>query len=139
MPENAGNKCVFILDEALPAGLAANTAAVLALTLGRMVESLVGPDVCDASGERHIGITTMTLPMLRADAQTLQTIRARAADSADILIVDFCDVAQRTKTYEDYTRQLAETPSDQLKYLGLALYGRRDSIAKLTGSLPLLR
>jgi hypothetical protein len=139
MSENAGNKCVFILDELLPAGLAANTAAVLALTLGRQVEALIGPDVFDGSGQRHVGITTITLPILRTTAEHLSQIRARAAASAEVLIVDFCDVAQRNKTYQDYIEQLAETPSNQITYLGLALYGGRASIAKLTGSLPLLR
>lgn len=139
MQENLGNKCVFVLDEALPAGLAANTAAVLALTLGSKVESLLGPDVFDGSGQRHVGITTVTLPMLRADAETIQRIRDRAVETEEVLIIDFNDVAQRNKTYQDYIQQLGETPTSQLRYLGLALYGRRAIIAKLTGSLPLLR
>ncbi|HEY7123723.1 MAG TPA: DUF2000 domain-containing protein [Ktedonobacterales bacterium] len=139
MQENQGNKCVFVLDEALPPGLAANTAAVLALTLGSKVESLLGPDVFDGSGQRHVGITTVTLPMLRADVETIQRIRDRAVETEGVLVVDFNDVAQRNKTYQDYIQQLGETPASQLRYLGLALYGLRASITKLTGSLPLLR
>ena len=139
MQENLVSKCVFVLDEALPAGLAANTAAVLALTLGSKVASLLGPDVLDGSGQRHVGITTVTLPMLRANTETIQHIRERAVKNGEVLVVDFNDVAQRNKTYQDYIQKLGETPTSQLRYLGLALYGRRAIILKLTGSLPLLR
>ena len=38
-------KVAMVLDASMPAGLAANTAAVLTLTLGRQVESLVGPEL----------------------------------------------------------------------------------------------
>jgi len=34
---------------------------------------------------------------------------------------------------------IAQTPAAQLRYLGIALYGRRSAVARLTGSLPLLR
>ena len=35
--------------------------------------------------------------------------------------------------------EIAVLPSEELRYLGLALYGRREVVNKLTVSLPLLR
>lgn len=132
------NKCVMVLDETLPAGLAVNTAGVLAITLGREVGEMVGTEVVDGSGERHAGITTVPVPVLKADREELREIRSRAGEE-DLLVVDFTDAAQTSKTYEEYTQKMASTSSDQLGYLGVALYGDKRQINKLTGSLPLLR
>ena len=62
------------------------------------------------------------------------------ANSLDgVIVVDFSDVAQRTKDYEDYAGQLKATKSNDLRYLGIALYGDKQAINSLTGSLSLLR
>ena len=39
----------------------------------------------------------------------------------NILFVDFSDVAQRTKNYEEYSIELAKTDPKDLKYLGIAI------------------
>ena len=50
------DKCVLVIDEAMPRGLAANTAAILGITWGRLRPELVGEDVTDAAGAIHPGI-----------------------------------------------------------------------------------
>lgn len=132
------NKCVMVLDETLPAGLAVNTAGVLAITLGREVGEMVGAEVVDGSGGRHSGITTVPVPVLKAGREALREIRSRAGKE-DLLVVDFTDVAQKSKTYDDYERKMATASSERLSYLGVALYGDKRPINKLTGSLPLLK
>jgi hypothetical protein len=132
-------KCVIVIDEQLPAGLAVNTAAVLALTLGSRVEALIGPDVVDGSERVHVGITTLPIPILKADGEALQRLWAQATASGEVFVVDFTDAAQTSHAYRDYTSKIGATPSDQLHYLGLALYGKKEPVNKLTGSLPLLR
>ena len=132
------NKCVMVLDETLPIGLAVNTAGVLALTLGREVGKVVGPDVVDGSGMQHAGITTLPIPILRTSGETLRDLRRRAEDE-DLLVVDFTDAAQTSKTYEDYECKIAAVSTEQLNYLGVALYGAKKPVNRLTGSLPLLR
>jgi hypothetical protein len=136
---NAAVKCVMVIDDDLPRGLAVNAAGVLALTLGRRVESIVGPDVTDGSGSEHVGITTIPIPILKADAAQLRQIRLQAGDLEGLLVVDFTDAAQTTTTYDDYTRKIADMPTDRLAYLGVALYGPKKHVNKLTGSLPLVR
>lgn len=131
-------KCVMVVEESLPAGLAANAAGVLAFTLGREANFAVGPGVLDGSGMRHVGITRIPIPVLRADGDTLRRLRYEA-ESAELLAVDFTEAARTSKTYEEYERKLAATKATELDYLGLALYGDRKAVEKLTGSLPLLR
>lgn len=130
---------VIVIDGELPVGLVANTAAVLSLTVGRLVEGIVGPDLNDRSGIRHVGITAMPIAVLAADSGQIKEIRERAADRAGILVVDFCDVAQVCKNYDDYRMKLQETPVENLKYLGVGLFGDAREVSKLTGNLGLLR
>lgn len=137
MRENA-KKCVMILDEALSAGFAVNAAGVLAITLGREVGEMVGPNVDDGSGMTHIGITTVPIPILKTNGETLRGIRSRA-EKEELLVVDFTDVAQKSKTYADYQRKIAGVPASHIEYLGVALYGDKKPVNRLTGSLPLLR
>lgn len=40
-------KCVMVIDENLPLGLIANTAAIMGITLGRDMPEVVGADVTD--------------------------------------------------------------------------------------------
>ena len=133
-------KCVLIADENLPPGLIANTAAVLGVTLGRLMpEECVGEDIVDGSGLPHRGIVTIPLPVLRADARKLGDIRRALAreEYSDLLVVDFTDVARSCKNYDEYKAKAAICTEQS--YLGLALYGDRKKINSLTGSMPLLR
>jgi hypothetical protein len=134
------NKVAIVVDATLPAGLAANTAAVLALSIGRRVESIIGPDLKDADGSTHAGITTMPIPILTAPTEKVKEIRhaARAADP-DMLVVDFTDCAQKTRTYADYASLLEVAGDREITYLGVAMYGKKKVVQRLTGSLPLLK
>ena len=49
-------KLAVVVDNTLPAGLAANAAAVMTLTLGHLHgDRLIGPDLTDRSNRRQIG------------------------------------------------------------------------------------
>ena len=50
-----GTRCVVVVDEALAPGLAANAAAVMAMTLGTKVPALVGDEFMDGAGETPPG------------------------------------------------------------------------------------
>ncbi|HEX8818367.1 MAG TPA: DUF2000 domain-containing protein [Archangium sp.] len=135
------NKCVFVIDAELPLGLIANTAAVLALSLGQRHPELVGADLPDGGGDLHAGLTTLVMPVLKGSAGTLGGIRRKvqAMPGAGLLLIDVTDAAQQTKTYDDYAQRLGETGSGDLRYLGLCIYGPADTVKSVTGNLPLLR
>lgn len=134
-------KCVLIIDKDLPLGLVANTAAVLALSLGGKMKHVVGPDVVDASGFSHPGITTLPIPALSASAEAIRELRERlyADDCKQVSVVDFSWTAQSCKSYREYAEKLSSVRSSELQYLGLALYGPKSKVSRLTGSLALLR
>lgn len=137
--DDGSRKCVMVIAEGLPPGLIANTAGVLAVTLGRRVDGLVGPDVVDGSGQRHAGIIQITLPILTASADAVRVIRAQAAGLEGLEIVDFTAPAQTSRTYPEYLDKMGALSADEITYLGVALYGPKKLVNKLTGNLPLLR
>ena len=134
-------KCAIIVDENLPLGLVANTAAVLAMSIGDKVKSVVGDDVRDQDGTVHSGITRLTIPLLRGNPETIKAVRERLerVDDGSVFFVDFCDVAQRSKVYDEYVSRMAQTPAEELTYLGIAVCGPDRLVKSITGNLGLLR
>lgn len=49
-------KCVMVIDESLPLGIIANTAAIIGITMGKQMPEVVGTDVYDRTGNEHLGI-----------------------------------------------------------------------------------
>jgi hypothetical protein len=131
-------RCVIVVDEDLPAGLAANAAAVLALTLGAREPGLVGSDFVDADAEPHPGLIPIGLPVLSAPRDDLVEIR-RGAAADGVRVVDFPVFGQRTNDYDEFRGMVAATPAAELSYLGVALSGPRRAVRRLTGRLALLR
>ncbi len=134
-------KCVMIIDEKLPAGVIANTAAILGITLGKRFPEAVGTDVSDKSGNAHLGIIEFPVPILRGSPQLIREVRQRlyTKEFKDVTAVDFSDTAQGCKTYDEFVKKIAETEEENLLYLGIGLFGAKKKINKLTGSLPLLK
>lgn len=132
-------KCVMIIDEHLPLGEIANTAAVLGITLGGKFPGYVGENVTDGSGDPHIGIIKIPVPILKANRETIGKLRLRLYEErySDITAVDFTELAQSCKSYEEYIDKMSYAA--RLDYIGLALCGDKRRINSLTGNLPLLK
>lgn len=134
-------KCVFVIDPTLPRGLVANTAAVLAMSVGARNGQLIGHDTPDADGLTHPGITCLAVPMLQADRSRLAALHRQALElrPRGLFVAGFNTVAQGTGNYTHYSERMRGTASADLDYLGLALLGPAKLVGSLTGSLPLLR
>jgi len=132
-------KIAIVLDEGLEAGLAANAAAALALSLSGRIGDVNGPDVSDGGGSVHPGILRLPIPVLRADGPGLSLLRERASGVAGLGVLDFTDLAQASRSYADYEAALSRASSTEFAYRGLCLYGDDRAVARLTGSLPLFR
>lgn len=135
------NKCVMVIDEALPLGIIANAAGIMGLTLGKHIPHTIGPEVQDKSGHTHLGIIQIPVPVLKADKEKLKEIRQRLfrPEFAGLLVVDFSDVAQSCNIYDDYIRNTAAAEESSFHYFGIGIYGEKRLVNRLTGSLPLLR
>lgn len=134
-------KCVMIIDEHLPLGIAANTAAIMGITLGKKLPEVVGADVTDKTGKEHLGIIEFPIPILKGNVERIRVIRKKLyeADFSDLTVVDFSDLAQSCKTYNEFIAKMKETSEIDLNYFGIAICGPKRKVNQLTGSLPLLR
>lgn len=134
-------KCVMVINENLPVGLIANTAAIMGITMGKLMPDIVGTDVMDGSGNEHLGIIEFPVPILKAAPEKMKEIRERFYQSGyeDLTVVDFSDLAQQCKNYGEFVNKMAGTPKEKLTYLGIAICGTKKKVNQLTGSMPLLR
>ena len=134
-------KCVMIIDSELPIGVIANTSAILGVTLGKRLPEQIGEDVADATGKTHLGIITIPIAMLKGSKDSLKELRERlyGLEFSNLVVVDFSDVAQCCQVYSEYVAKAASVPEEDHMYLGIAIYGDKQNVNKLTGALPLLR
>lgn len=134
-------KCVMVIDENLPLGIIANTAAIMGITLGKEMPEVVGANVTDQSGNEHLGIIEFPVPILKGSPEIIKTIREKLyqPDFLDLTVVDFSDLAQGCKTYDEFIKKMKSSSEDTLQYFGLAICGSKKKVNKLTGNMPLLR
>lgn len=134
-------KCVMVIDEHLPLGIIANTAAIMGITLGKKMPEVVGDDVTDQSGNEHLGIIEFPVPILKGSPEIIKEIREKLyqPEFQDVTVVDFSDLAQSCKTYDEFTEKMGQISESALQYLGVAVCGPKKKVGKLTGSMPLLR
>ena len=134
-------KCVMVIDSNLPVGIIANTSAILGVTLGKQVPEQVGPDVLDASQKTHLGIISIPVAMLKGDQDSLKKLREKLYNEefSELIAVDSSDVAQCCNIYDEYVAKAAFVPEENHTYFGVAIYGDKKKVNKLTGFLPLLR
>ncbi|WP_434309405.1 DUF2000 domain-containing protein [Hominifimenecus sp. rT4P-3] len=133
-------KCVMVIDGKLPLGIIANTAAIMGITLGKKLPEIVGPDVIDQNGNEHLGIIEFPVPILRGSPEIIGEIREKLyqPEFQDITVVDFSDLAQGCKTYDEFIEKMGQIPASTLQYFGIAICGAKKKVNKLTGSMPLL-
>jgi len=134
-------KCVMVIDESLPVGLIANTAAIMGITLGKEMPEVVGRDVCDGTGNGHLGIIEFPVPVLKGNADGIRQIRQRLYEPefSDLTVVDFSDLAQGCKTYMEFCEKMESIDGEELRYFGIAICGAKKKVNRLTGSMALLR
>lgn len=139
-----GYKFVVALKDGLPAGVALNAAAHLALGLREKAQAC--PDAVDrmafiayedAGGGRHEPISARSLIVLSGRPSHLRRLRAEAAE-AGLLLVDFT-ATMTGDTWAEQLERTKATPADGLDYYGVALFGPRDVVDPLTRRLSLWR
>ncbi len=136
--DRSSEKCVIVIDPELGPGITANVAALVALSLGHHAGHLIGHDLEDASGGKHTGLLTQAVPILSASCDQLPEIW-RKGHEAGLVVVDFTDLPQKSRTYPEYEVKLRASLSSDMTFLGVGLLGAAKTVSKITGSLALLR
>ena len=109
-------KCVMVIDESLPLGIIANTAAIMGITMGKQMPEVVGADVYDRTGNEHLGIIEFPVPILKGNGEVIKTIRERLYEPefSDLTVVDFSDLAQGCKTYDEFIEKMKDVSETEL-------------------------
>ena len=130
----------MVIDEHLPLGIIANTAAIMGITLGKKMPEVVGADVTDKTGKEHLGIIEFPVPILKGNVESIKAIceKLYEPDFSDVTVVDFSDLAQSCKTYDEFISKMKDVSEVNLNYFGIAICGTKKKINKLTGSMALL-
>lgn len=134
-------KCVLVIDEEMEKGRAANTAAILAMSLGSVNRDLIGHDLYNKEGVLLPGITTIPIPVLKGNRNVNWELaeRIHSCEKEDLSYVLFTDGAQRSRTYTDYQNLIEESTLGDLSILGIGFLGKKKLINSLTGSLATLK
>ena len=130
-------RCVIVVDISLPAGKAANAAAVLAFTLGQRHPALVGEVLVDAGGAHYPGLIPLGISVLTGSVEQLTALH-RQAREAGIDCVVSPGAGQQTTDYAGFRTVVSTLAMDDLVPVGLALAGARKAVRKMTSDLPLL-
>jgi len=131
-------RCVIIVDAALPVGKAANAAAVIALTIGQRHPELVGTALVDADGIAHPGLIPIGIAVLAAGRDELANIRAKGVEiGCDV--VDFPVQGQETNDYQAFCDAVGKVATVDLDYLGVALIGEKKPISRIVANIGLLK
>lgn len=114
-------KCVMVIDGNLPLGIIANTAAIMGITLGKEMPEVVGADVTDQSGNKHLGIIEFPVPILQGSPEIIRQIRKKLCqpDFQDLTAADFSSLAQSCKTYDEFIEKMAVSPRAPCNILAL--------------------
>jgi hypothetical protein len=137
-PEAEPMRCVIVVDQGLPAGRAANAAAVIALTLGKRHPYLAGADLVDATGHAHPGLIPIGIAVLAGATAELTASRDRAL-KAGIDVVDFPVQGQETTDYAEFGTRVRAVATAELAYVGIGLYGTRKAVGRIVGRFSLFR
>lgn len=132
-------KCVVVVNESDTPGVAANAIACLSFGLGAVFRDAVVEPTADKDGTLHGGIIDRPVPILTASSDMLAQIFHKAQELDSVHVLDMNNRAQEAHTLEEYRQLLVETSTDSFTYAGIALYGPKSAINKLTGSLKLFR
>lgn len=126
-------KCVLIIDEQLSVGEIANVSAVLSVSVGSKIKGLVGVDIQDKNGFLHQGLTQLPIPVLGTSNNRITEIidTIKTDPLAGILVFDFNNYSKQARTYDEYISLIESASDEDIKYLGIALYGTKNKLIDL--------
>lgn len=135
---SAKYKWAIVVDTAVPAGRMVNAVACVAATTGALVDGLIADGGPDAAGYTHPGLPWAGCAILGGTSEEIAAVRARAAASADVLLVDMPEAAQAHRIYDHYLAELARTDPEELAVCAFSVIGPRNRVDKFVKKLKLL-
>lgn len=134
-------RLAIVVNPQLPQGLLANTVGAVAIGIGAKLPVLAARQLEDGRGRRIDVSSTLPVPILQADDETLRRLMLKALDGAGPVsaVVPFPAFARALHVYADYESSMPERDLGEEKIDGLGIAGPAKWVKSLTGALKLLR
>jgi hypothetical protein len=133
------DKCAILVDDSLALGYAANAVSVVAMSLGKMVDNLIGPHTTSSDSVNYPGVIYSPLPILVAKASYMTELHHRLKEDSSLLLMPFSSLAQSCKTYQEYGLNMSVAASAEIHLVALGIVGDKKKVNKYTGNLALFR
>jgi hypothetical protein len=127
-------KIVIVLSRGLVLAEAVNAAAVLGLAASADTAD-TGAEGVDAAGLCYGSLDRHPVPILIADQAELRDLHRRAGTVDGVHVVAFTEVARRSRDYDSYLAELAQTAPEDNGYVGLLIRGPRNRVTAATKRL----
>lgn len=120
-------------------GQVANRTAVLATGLAAHHPEIIGTDLITADGINLPGFTKVPIVVLVAkDEASIPNLFAKSREQECTTLI-YLSRAQGLRSYTEYTQSVAASTVDNLDVDAFVIYGPRQKVNKVTGSLAMLR
>lgn len=130
-PVRFPTKIVVLLRDDLQPWQRLNVTAFLVSGLGTAVPEVVGEPYGDADGNAYLAMFRQPVLVLQADEDFLCTAHQRALSRALPTAVFTADLFT-TSNDDDNRAAVRAVPAEKLDLVGLALYGPRNAVDKIT-------
>ena len=130
-------KSAIIIDESLPIGLLANTAACIATGLFRDQPQAYGSEIHGAD-HMFIPITKIPILILKKGTRDFHEI-LRRIHGTDLHPMIFTKEGQSTADYNEYIKRTEGKSLSALHIIGIGIIGEDTQVTKVAGDIPLLR
>ena len=121
-------KAYIVLFRDLPTASVLNTVALLSMGLAKEMPDLVGPEVLDSDGRRHLGICQCPVILLKAkSASKLQNTYNCMKDDG-FCVIPFFEHSRELMTYSEYQASTAKIPVEELILSGFGTVGEAKTL-----------
>lgn len=131
-------KIAIVVREDLAAWQKLNVTAFLASGLGTGLPEVIGQPYRDGSGNRYLPMFRQPVLVCAGSAGQLCAAHQRALDRG-LATAIYTEELFKTGNDDDNRAEVAAVPGSELNLAGLAVYGRRNDVDKITKGLPLHR
>ena len=129
-------KVVIAVREDLAVWQKLNVTAFLASAVAGGYPELIGERYRDGSGNEYLPMLRQPVLVLAANVAALAAARARAL-ARDVGVAVYIEEMFKTGNDADNRAAVEAVPADELALAGIALYGPRNAIDKITKGMPL--
>lgn len=135
----SAKKIVAVIASKLEAGVALNVLGHLAVALGAHADDdLMGrPELIDASGILHIGISKYPVIVTKVKQGRLRRLIEDARGIEEVFLVDYPNQMLETGHDDELASAIQRTPESSIEYLGAILFGPSPAVTELTGKFTL--